>query len=85
MVKKWIFGSMTWGKSEFALGWIVELAGTALWLYGYFVTGHPALIDWQADFPWWVAKWLPNVESEVGLVMVLAGTVLMYWPGENNA
>jgi hypothetical protein len=28
-------------------GWIIELMGVALWLYGYFATGHPSLIDWQ--------------------------------------
>ena len=25
------------------------LVGTALWIYGYFITGHPSLVDWRAD------------------------------------
>ena len=28
------------------IGWIIELAGMALWLYGYFATGNPSLVDW---------------------------------------
>ena len=69
-------------RKRVAIGWLVELTGTALWLYGYFVTGHSPIIDWQTDTPWWISKWLPNIESELGLVLVIAGTVLMYWPGK---
>ena len=62
------------------LGWIASLAGMALWLYGYLVTGHPSLIDWRADTPWWIADFLPNIESEIGLALVCVGSVLVYWP-----
>lgn len=62
------------------IGWIVSLAGTALWIYGYFETGHPPLIDWQAIAPWWVAKYLPNVESEIGMVLSFGGMIPIYWP-----
>jgi hypothetical protein len=65
------------------IGWITELAGTALWLYGYFVSGHTSIIDWQAHTPWWISEWLPNIESEAGLALVLVGTVLIYWPGKD--
>jgi hypothetical protein len=61
-------------------GWIIMLIGTAIWVYGYFVTGHPALIDWQAYTPWWIADYLPNLESEIGLVLVCVAMVPMYWP-----
>jgi hypothetical protein len=27
------------------IGWIMLLAGRALWLYGYYTTGNPSLID----------------------------------------
>ena len=47
-------------------GWVVMLAGTALWIYGYFVTGHPSIFDWHAHTPWWIADYLTNIESEVG-------------------
>ena len=62
------------------LGWIVSLAGTALWIYGYFITGHPPLIDWQAHAPGWIAEFLPNVESEIGMVLAFGGMIPIYWP-----
>ena len=65
-------------------GWIIELAGTALWIYGYFVTGNPSLNDWRADTPWWIADCLPNIESEIGLVLILAGMVPIYWPSRGQ-
>ena len=61
-------------------GWILLIVGTILWIYGYFVTGHPALIDWQARTPWWIADTLPNLESEIGMALVWASMVPMYWP-----
>lgn len=61
-------------------GWIITVAGTIVWIYGYFVTGHPPLIDWQAYTPWWIADYLPNLESEIGLALVCIGMVPMYWP-----
>ena len=62
------------------IGWIVSLAGTALWLYGYFATGNRSLIDWHAHTPWWVADFLPNIESEIGMVLAFAGMLPIYWP-----
>ncbi len=62
------------------IGWIATLVGTAVWVYGYFVTGHPSLIDWHRYTPWWIADYLPNIESEIGLAVVCLGTVIMYWP-----
>lgn len=66
------------------VGWIIEAIGMALWIYGYFVTGHPPLIDWQAHTPWWIADYLPNIESEIGMVLVFAGMVPMYWPAKKK-
>ncbi len=62
------------------IGWAIELAGVALWTYGYFVTGSPSLIDWIAYTPWWIADFLPNIESEIGMALVLVSVVLIYWP-----
>ena len=61
-------------------GWTIMLAGMALWLYGYFATGNPSLIDWKASMPWWIADFLPNIESEIGMVLTVAGMVPIYWP-----
>lgn len=62
------------------VGWAMELVGTALWIYGYLVTGHPSFIDWHAHAPWWIADYLTNIESEIGMVLVFAGMIPMYWP-----
>jgi hypothetical protein len=50
------------------------------WLYGYYTTGNPSLIDWHAHTPWWIADFLPNIESEIGMALVCASMVLIYWP-----
>ena len=54
--------------------------GFGLWLYGYFEAGHPTLIDWRTYTPWWIADFLPNMESEIGMALIFASTVPMYWP-----
>jgi fucose 4-O-acetylase-like acetyltransferase len=60
-------------------GWIIALLGTGLWLYGCFTTGYPSLVDWHANTPWWVADFLPNIESEVGMALVFGSMVPIYW------
>lgn len=62
------------------IGWIVSLVGTAVWIYGYFITGTAPLIDWQAHSPWWIADFLPNIQSEFGMVLAFVGSAVMYWP-----
>ena len=54
--------------------WAAMIVGTALWGYGLFITGHPPLIDWTANTPWWIANYLPNMELELGLVLVCIGS-----------
>ena len=65
-------------------GWAIEFVGTALWLFGYFVTGHPPLINWRASAPWWIADYLPNLESEIGMLIICAGMIPLYWPAEET-
>ena len=48
-------------SKTYVIGLIIELIGCALWIYGYFVAGHPAVIDWHAIAPNWIAEWLPNL------------------------
>ena len=67
-------------RKQAIAGWVISLAGTALWLYGYYVTGHAPLIDWQVHTPWWIADFLPNSEAEIGMVLACAGSVLTSWP-----
>jgi hypothetical protein len=62
------------------LGWAINLIGLALWLYGYFWSGRPPLIDWRSTAPWWIADFLPNIEAEAGMVLMIASMFLIYWP-----
>ena len=61
------------------VGWILTVIGCAFWAYGYFVRTSPALIDWPAFAPKWIADYLPNWPSEVGLMLTLAGSVAIYY------
>ena len=49
------------------------LLGTALWIYGYFVTGHPSWIDWHAHTPWWIADYMTNLESRLAWLWFVSG------------
>jgi hypothetical protein len=62
------------------IGWVLFSVGTALWGYGYFALGNPSLIDWDALTPWWIADFLPNIQSEIGMGLVCVGMIPMYWP-----
>ena len=50
-------------------------AGTVLWVYGYFVSGHPSLLNWNSFSPSWISEFLPNLESEIGMVASFAGMI----------
>ena len=43
-------------------------------------TGNPSLINWHAKTPWWIADFLPNIEAEVGMLLICIGMVPIYWP-----
>ena len=60
------------------------IVGTALWGYGLFVTGTPSLIDWKSNAPWWIADYLPNMESEIGVVLACLGSLAPYWPRQRQ-
>jgi hypothetical protein len=62
------------------VGWIASFLGTAAWVYGFYSVGHPGAIDWKSFAPDWIASYLPNMEAEVGMLMVIVGTVAIYWP-----
>jgi hypothetical protein len=62
------------------IGYIISLTGSALWIYGYFTIGSPPIIDWHAHAPWWIADYLPNIESEIGMVLAIGALIPIYWP-----
>jgi hypothetical protein len=61
------------------LGWGLSIVGTALWAYGYFAGGLPALVDWPALVPEWIAEFLPNMQAEIGFALMILGSVPVYW------
>ena len=68
-------------KKSVIVGYVVLLLGMAIWLYGYFLPGNPSLIDWHARTLWWIADFLPNIESEIGMALMLVSAIPTYWPG----
>jgi hypothetical protein len=63
----------------FTLSYVLSLSGTALWVYGYFQPGSPPLFNWPTIAPW-LATWLPNLQSEIGMCISLGALIPMYWP-----
>ena len=64
------------------VGYLISIAGTVLWIYGYFTAGDPSLIDWRARTPEWIAKFLPNFQSEIGMVLIFVAMIPMCWPSK---
>jgi len=64
------------------VGYLISIAGTILWIYGYFTTGNPSVIDWYAEAPEWIAKFLPNLQSEIGMGLTFVAMIPMYWPSK---
>jgi hypothetical protein len=60
-------------------GWIATVLGMILWGYGYFATGTPPLVTWSTYLPTWAADWLPNLEAEIGMVLLILGSIPAYW------
>ena len=66
-------------------GWVALLIGTAVWVYGYFfTTGNSSLIEWKATSPWWIADFLPTMEFEIGMALVFASMIPIYWPNSSR-
>jgi len=61
-----IFNIISWG----AYG-----IGFAIWLYGYLSEGTKSIIDWVATTPAWVSDYLPNLEAEIGMLIMCLGMI----------
>jgi hypothetical protein len=68
------------GSKWVTFGWIISLAGSVLWLYGYFEFGSPPLINWYSMVPVWIAQFFRNIECETGLGCSLTGMLLISFP-----
>ncbi len=56
-------------------GWLIYAAGFAIWLFGYLSAGHVSVIDW----PWWIYSFVPKLEAELGLALMFASMIPIYW------
>jgi len=62
-----------------SIGWAIYAAGFAIWLFGYLSVGHAPRFDWKAATPWWISSFVPNLEAELGLALMFANMVPIYW------
>jgi hypothetical protein len=60
------------------LGWLIYVAGFAIWLFGYLSPGHAAVFDWHAATPWWISSFVPNLEAELGMALMFATMIPIY-------
>jgi hypothetical protein len=61
------------------LGWAASMVGLAFWTYGYFAGSAPSVVPWARLAPEWVSDWLPNLEAEIGMLLLIFGSVPLYW------
>jgi hypothetical protein len=59
-------------------GWAIYAIGFAIWLFGYLSAGHAPLFDWNAITPWWISSFIPNLEAELGMVLMFASMIPIY-------
>ena len=62
-----------------SIGWAINAAGFAIWLFGYVSTGHAAAFDWEGATPRWISSFVPNLEAELGLALMFASLIPIYW------
>jgi hypothetical protein len=61
-----------------SIGWAIYAAGL-IWLFGYLSTGHAPAFDWVVATPWWISTFVPNREAELGLALMFASMIPIYW------
>jgi hypothetical protein len=64
------------GKS---VGWTIYAAGFVIWLFGYVTVGHASVFDWDVTTGSWISSFVPNLEAEVGLALMFASMISIYW------
>ena len=62
-----------------SIGWAIYAAGFAIWLFGYLSAGHASAFDWDVATPWWISSFVPNLEAELGLALMFASMIPIYW------
>ena len=69
-----------WGRIANAesLGYAIYGVGFAIWLFGYLSAGHAPLFDLNAITPWRISSFVPNLEAELGMVLMFASMIPIY-------
>jgi hypothetical protein len=73
--RKPVLGRIATAKS---LGYAIYAVGFAIWLFGYLSAGHPPVFDWRGATPWWISSFVPNLEPELGMVLMFASMTPLY-------
>jgi hypothetical protein len=47
--------------------------------FGYLSAGHASAFDWAAATPSWISSFVPNLEAELGLALMCASMIPIYW------
>ena len=70
-----------WGRLANAksFGWAIYTAGFVIWLFGYLSAGHASIFHWDIATPWWISSFVPNLEAELGLALMFASMIPIYW------
>ena len=61
------------------VGWIISIVGAALYCYGYFADGGPAIIEWPLYLPDWAVQFVPNWQAESGFALSIVGAIPIYY------
>ena len=72
MARRNVQGRIANAKS---IGWAIYVAGFAIWLFGYLSAGHAPVFDWKGATPWWISSFVPNLEAELGMVLMFASMI----------
>jgi hypothetical protein len=62
-----------------SIGWAIYAAGFVVWLFGYLSAGHASAFDWDVATPSWISSFAPNLEAELGLALMFASMIPIYW------
>ena len=68
-----------WMANAKSIGWAIYAAGFVIWIFGCLSAGHPPVFDWDVATPSWISSFVPNLEAELGLALMFASMIPIYW------
>ena len=60
-------------------GWVLTLVGCVMWAIGWFADSKWQFFKWAEFSPWWISEFLPNWQSEIGTLLIILGSVPIYY------